>query len=137
VIHVVGVPRPFTLTAADFAQLARAEVKTEGGHGSPLATFSGVPLRAVLTRGGVAEGSAIRGKLAANAIVVEALDAYRATFALAESDTAFTNRVILLADRIDGKPLTAEYGPYQIIVPGEKRHARWVRQVSCIRLVEM
>jgi DMSO/TMAO reductase YedYZ molybdopterin-dependent catalytic subunit len=136
VVHVVGVPKPYTLTAADLAQWARAEVRTEG-HGSPPATYAGVPLRAVLTRAGVAEGPAIRGKLVGTAIVVEALDAYRATFALAETDTAFTNRVILLADKVDGKPLTPEYGPYQLIVPGEKRHARWVRQVTCIRMVEM
>jgi hypothetical protein len=40
--------------------------------------------------------------------------------------------VILLADRRDGQPLAAAEGPLRLVVPDEKRHARWVRQVrSC------
>jgi len=54
-------------------------------------------------------------------VVVEAADGYRATFALAELDPTFTDRVILLADRRDGKPLSAQSGPLQIVVPGEKK----------------
>jgi hypothetical protein len=46
---------------------------------------------------------------------------------------SFTDRTILLADRRDGKPLSDREGPLQVIVPGEKKHARWVRQV--VRLV--
>ncbi len=34
----------------------------------------------------------------------------------------------------DGKPLGAREGPYQIVVPGEKKHARWVRQVVGLRI---
>ena len=46
----------------------------------------------------------------------------------------FTDRVILLADRRDGKPLSAREGPFQVIVPGEKKHARWVRQVIRLKV---
>ena len=67
-------------------------------------------------------------------VVVEAADGYRAVFALAELDPAFTDRVILLADRRDGKPLSTREGPFQIIVPGEKKHARWVRQVIRLKV---
>lgn len=40
----------------------------------------------------------------------------------------------ILADTRDGKPLDAHEGPYRIIVPGEKRPGRWVRQVQRIEL---
>ena len=66
--------------------------------------------------------------------IVEASDGYRAGFALAELDPAFTDRVILLADHRDGKALAAKEGPLQIIVPGEKKHARWVRQVIRLKV---
>jgi len=136
-IAIAGdVSKPFVLTSAVLAELPRAEIRAEG-HGTPAATYSGVPLRALLSRAGVVEGAGIRGRAAAQVIVVEAGDGYRASFALAETDTAFTNRPILVADKMDGKPLTAEYGPFQIIVGQEKRHARWVRQVTCIRVVQM
>jgi hypothetical protein len=62
-------------------------------------------------------------------LVVEASDGYRAVFALPELDPEFTDRVILLADRRDGRPLSDHDGPLQVIAPGEKWHARWVRQV--------
>ena len=67
-------------------------------------------------------------------VVVEAADGYRAVFALAELDPEFTDRVILLADRRDDKPLPGQAGPFQIIVPGEKKHARWVRQVIRLKV---
>ena len=57
---------------------------------------------------------------------------HRAVFALAEFDPDFTDRVILLADRRDGHPLSSKEGPFRIVVPGEKRHARWVREVIAL-----
>lgn len=67
-------------------------------------------------------------------LVVEASDGYRAVFAMPELDPAFSDRVILLADRRDGRPLPDQAGPLQVIVPGEKKHARWVRQVIRLRI---
>jgi len=65
---------------------------------------------------------------------VEAADGYRVVFAVAELDPASTDRVVLLADRRDGKPLVGAQGPLRIVVPDEKRHSRWVRQVISLKL---
>jgi hypothetical protein len=54
---------------------------------------------------------------------------HQVVFALSEFDPGFADRVILLADRRDTHPLSAPEGPFRIVVPGEKRHARWVREV--------
>jgi hypothetical protein len=99
------------------------------GHNGVESQFEGVPLSEILARAGVPAGKELRGKAVALYLVVEAADSYRAVFALPELDPAFAERVILLADRRDGKPLSDHEGPLQVIVPGEKRHARWVRQV--------
>ena len=64
----------------------------------------------------------------------EAADGYQAVFALPELDPAFNDRVIILADRFDGSPLTARDGSWQIVVVGEKRQARWVRQVVALTI---
>jgi hypothetical protein len=63
-------------------------------------------------------------------VLVKARDGYAAVFALPEFDPGFTDTVILLADQRGGHSLDAVEGPFRIIVPGEKRHARWVRQVT-------
>ena len=63
-------------------------------------------------------------------LLVEAADGYRVVFALPELDPAFTERMVLLADHRDGQPLTTTEGPLRLVVPDDKRHARWVRQVG-------
>ena len=45
-----------------------------------------------------------------------------------------TDRAILLAECRDGKPLAAPTGPLRVVVPGEKRHSRWVRQVVTLKV---
>jgi hypothetical protein len=86
----------------------------------------------VLKAAGVKFGEALRGPALANYLLVEAADGYRVVFALPDLDFAFSDRVFLLADRHDGKPMNEKEGRLRIVVPDEKRHARWVRQVVAI-----
>jgi hypothetical protein len=133
-MQVAGeVAHPLRLTAADFAKLPRQTVQAKG-HDGVDSRYEGVSLLAVLANAGVPTGKDLRGPAMAIYVVVEAADGYRATFALAELDPAFTDRVILVADRRDGKPLSAREAPFQIIVPGEKKHARWVRQAIGLKV---
>ncbi len=52
----------------------------------------------------------------------------------AEFDPAFTDRVSLLADTKDGQALSGSAAPFQLVLDGEKRPARWVRQVVSIEV---
>jgi hypothetical protein len=67
---------------------------------------------------------------------VEAADGYRAVFALLELDPAFTDAVVLVADRRDGLPLAAGEGPVRLVVAHEKPQARWARQVRALRVLQ-
>jgi len=67
-------------------------------------------------------------------VVAGAPDGYQVLFSLAEFDPAFSSRVIILADRRDGKPLDSHEGPLRIIVPGDKRGARWIRGINTLKL---
>ncbi len=127
------VERPLKLTAADLSKLPRRTVRAKD-HDGKEASFEGVELGEVLKLAGVKSGEALRGKSLALFLVVEARDGYRAVFALPELDRAFTDRVILLADRRDGKALAAAEGPLRIVVPDEKRQGRWVRQVITLTI---
>jgi DMSO/TMAO reductase YedYZ molybdopterin-dependent catalytic subunit len=129
------VPAPAEWTASDWARLPRAEARVTDRQGQAV-TYSGVSLCDVLRAAGVKLGEAAMPsrEAVASYVVVEAADGYRAVFALAELDPAQTDRVILLADRKDGRPLPAAEGPLRVVVPGEKRPARWVRQVRALLL---
>jgi hypothetical protein len=37
----------------------------------------------------------------------------------------------------DGKRLDDKEGPYRIVIPDEKRMARWVRQVTTLKIVDV
>ena len=76
----------------------------------------------------------LKGKELAAYVLVEAADGYKATFAIAETAPEFTDKIILLADARDGKPLPAAEGAWQIIVPDDKKHGRWVRKVVKISI---
>jgi len=123
------------LGRADLESLARTKVTT-GGSDAP-ATFDGVTVKAVLERAGVEFGESLKGKRLAYCLLVEAADGYRVVIALPELDPAFTDKQILLAFLRDGQPLDAKDGPYRIVIPEEKRKARWVRQVTTLKIVEV
>jgi DMSO/TMAO reductase YedYZ molybdopterin-dependent catalytic subunit len=127
------VDHPLELTAEQFAKLPRHSLHAKD-HDGKEADYEGVALVEVLKSAGVKFGQDLRGKALASYLVVEAADQYRAVFALPELDPAFTDHVILLADRRDNKPLDEKHGPFQIIVPGDKRHARWVRQIVSLKV---
>jgi DMSO/TMAO reductase YedYZ molybdopterin-dependent catalytic subunit len=134
VLSVGGeVPQPVKLTATELARLPRQSVRGKDRDGKEV-EFEGVPLVEVLKTAGVKFGHDLRGPALANYLVVEAADGYRVVFALPELDPASTDRVILLADRRAGKPLDEKEGPLRVIVPGEKRPARWVKQVISLRV---
>jgi hypothetical protein len=118
-----------TLSAEAFAKLPRQTVKVKDQKGNPV-TYQGVLLAEVLRSAGVTLGKDLRGPLLANFLLVEAADGYRVVFALPEVDPDMTDKVVLLADRKDGKPLAAGEGPYRVVVPDDKRPARWVKQVA-------
>lgn len=123
------------LTATDLAALPHRAVSVDD-HGKSV-IVEGVPLPQVLEKGGVTFDTSRHGKNLTRCLLVEAADGYRVVFALPELDPAFTDRVILLADRADGQPLDAKTGPFRIVVPGEKRMARWVRQVTALKVVQV
>ena len=130
-----GPAAPVKITAAEIAALPHQEISVND-HGRTV-RFEGVALRLVLDKTGVALGSSLRGERLSSCLLVEAADGYRVVFALSELDPGFTDRKVLLADEADGHPLSSKEGPFRIIVPGDKIMARWVRQVTTLKVVQV
>jgi len=94
--------------------------------------YSGVLLSELLKKAGVTLGEELKGANLLKYLLVEAQDNYKVVFALPEADPAFLERKMILANRMDGALLPDALGPFQIIIDGEKKKARFVRQVSRI-----
>jgi DMSO/TMAO reductase YedYZ molybdopterin-dependent catalytic subunit len=128
-----AVEQPLTFHASDLATLPRQMLRVRD-HDGRESVFGGVALVELLQRAGVPLGKDLRGDRMVTYVVVGAADGYRVVVALLEIDPAFSDRLILLADRRDQQPLSPEEGPLRLIVPGEKRQARWVRQVTSVTI---
>jgi len=123
------------LARADIDALPRVKVTTAASGVST--TFEGVALRAVLEKAGVGFGETLKGKRMASCLLVEAADDYRVVIALPEVDPRFTDKQVILAFSKNGKALDDKEGPYRIVIPDEKRMARWVRQVTTLKIVDV
>jgi len=121
-----------TTTSVDLDGLVRRSIVTSDR--GLKTTFEGVALRDVLATVGVALGEALKGRALSRVIIASAPDGYQVTYAIAEVDAAFTDQIILIADKRDGRSLLPDTGPLQIVVPLDKRPARWVRQVSKLEI---
>lgn len=125
------VTHPLKLSAADIGKMPKTEVTAADRDGKPH-RYSGVPVTAILQQAGVTLGAQLRGENISKYLLVKSGDGYEVLFSLAELDSAFTNRVVILADKVDGHPLPDGKGPFRIIVPGEKKPARWIWEVTAM-----
>ena len=123
------------LTKLDIESLPHVSVSARDSD-KP-AMFEGVALKSVLEKAGIEFGHSMRGKRLASCLLVEAADGYRAVIALPEIDPDFTDKQVVLAFLQDGKPLDAKAGPYRVVIPDERRMARWVRQVTILKIVDV
>ena len=88
----------------------------------------------VLRAAGVKFAKELRGKRLTDYLLVKTADGYRVVFALPELDSSYRDTEILLADSRDGKPLEGSDGRLRLVIPHEKRYARWVRQIVALSI---
>jgi len=133
-----AVDHPLKLQADDLLKMLRTTVQATEHHGVQ-ATYKGVLLPEILKAPGAPLGERLRGRALATSVVASAQDRYQVLFVLPELDPSFTDQTVLVAGRINGKPLPDVQGLLRIIALHEKRAAKWIRMVQAIkvhRLVE-
>jgi DMSO/TMAO reductase YedYZ molybdopterin-dependent catalytic subunit len=129
-----SIPKPFTLSLDELRKLPHKTVQVMNAHEKKQETYEGVPLADLLKQAGAPQGEQIRGALMTTYVIAEGSDGYRALFSLAELDSAFEDSGALVADRMDGAPMTGDLGPLRLVVPNDKRPARWVRMLQSISI---
>ncbi|MFC3716734.1 molybdopterin-dependent oxidoreductase [Luteimonas soli] len=130
---VLPSPVVVPLDATTLAGLPRETVAATA-HGETL-QCEGVALAALMQVAGAMPAEPLRGAQLARYVQVDARDGYRAVFSLAEFDPTLGNHAAFLVDRCNGKALDEQAGPLRLVVPGEARAARSVRQVRAITVI--
>ncbi len=128
VVHGNGA-EPVRLSLAELRKLPPQKVRVTPEHRAG-GEYECTPVVGVLASAGVILGKSLRGARMAEYLLVRAADGYQVVFALPELDPEFTDRAVLLCYLKDGVPMAADEGPLRLVVPDEKRPARWVRQVT-------
>jgi DMSO/TMAO reductase YedYZ molybdopterin-dependent catalytic subunit len=132
-----AVPTPLVVTAADLKAVPRKTIRVVNTHNNnKTEVYEGVALAELLAKAGVPQGEQIRGPLMATYVLVEAADGYRVIFSLAELDSSFLDSDVLVADAMDGGPISGDEGPYKLVAPHDKRPGRWVRMVKSITVIK-
>jgi hypothetical protein len=124
---------PVSLSLADFRAMPHVAVTVPNAHAHADETYSGVPLAVLLAKLDAPLGEHLRGKALASCIVASGSDGYSVVLSIAQADPSFHGGEILVADPRDGQPL-GRSGPFQLIVPEDKRPARWVHNLVSISL---
>jgi len=121
--------KTLTLSEAEFTALPRHTVAFEapGLKGA----FEGPLLVDVLAKAGAPTGKELPGARLSSAVLATAADGDQVAFGLAEADSNTRRNRIILADRVDGKPLGKDDGPYRLVV----EELRSPRQVVAIRIL--
>ena len=123
----------FDRTRLEGLPISEVEAVDHGVRGR----WRGVALVELLRLAGAPLGEKLRGERLAQVVLVHAADGYLAAFTLSEFDEAYADTRPLLAWERDGQPLNDKEGPFRIVVPGEDRQGRWVRQIERIELRQL
>jgi hypothetical protein len=118
-------------TAPKLAQLPHETIQATNEHTQAQETYSGVPLMALLVELGVPQK--LKGKDFRLYVVAEGRDGNKVVYSLGEVSPDVHDGSVLLADSVDGKPLT-DSGPIELVCSGEHRPVRWVRGVTSIKV---
>jgi len=129
------IAHPRAFQEQEWKRLKHTSLTATNSHEKKTATYGGVLLSDLLREAGVASGEGLRGKAMTTSIVIAGGDGYQVVFSIAELDESIGNSQVLVADSEDGKPLAQGAGPLRLVVPADKRPARWVRMVKTIRVV--
>ena len=120
------------LTMADLAALPQVtqDVTYMASGEERHVSFTGTPLWPILESAGLMETAEHNSELR-RFIEVAAGDDYVVAFSVGEIHPDFGNAPILLAVTADGAALPADDG-FRLVVPGDTRGARYVRNISTI-----
>jgi len=129
------VAHSLSLTLDDLRKMPHTVLKVTNPHEKKDETYEGVPLSEVLRQAGVPQGPALRGAAMATYVIAEAADGYRVLFALPELDSDFQDSGVIVAYEMDGKSMGDTAGPLRLVVPHDKRPARWIRMLRSIKVV--
>lgn len=124
---------PVALSQADFRAMPHTTITVRNSHTNADESYSGVLLVTLLGMVNAPIGKEMKNEGLSSYLIASGLDGYAVVLSLAEVDPNFRDGHVLVADARNGLSL-GKSGPFQLIVPEDKRPARWVHNLVSISL---
>jgi len=121
-----------TWTVATLGSLPHTNVSVYNEHTKANENYAGVPLIDLLVKLGVPDKP--RGKQFRIYIVAVGSDGYEVVYSLGEITPDVHDATVLVADSENDKQI-ADDGPLKLVATGEKRPARWVRNLVAVKVL--
>lgn len=122
------------MSLQDLSRMPRVKLDVREPHKGEMQHYEGVRVSDLLVKAGVPLGEKLRGRALATYVVAKASDGYTVVYSVAELDPAMTDNQVIVADTMNGKPLEPKEGPLKIVVPVDKRPARWIRMLTALQI---
>jgi hypothetical protein len=120
-------------TPATLAPLPHVTLTVHNEHVNSDQTYTGVPLIELLKPLGVPDKP--KDKEFRFYVEAEGSDGYVVVYSVGEVTPDVHDATVMVADAMDGKAI-GDSGPMQLVATGEKRPARWVRNLVAVRVME-
>lgn len=124
--------KPVTYRLADLQAMPQKTITVKNGHSQADETYTGVAVSDLLAKGGVSMETLKR--VYHSYIKAEGTDHYWVLYSASEVQSGLRQSEAIVALTLDGKPLTTD-GQFKIVETGEKRPARWVRNLMSLTVV--
>jgi hypothetical protein len=123
-----------TFSAGDLKAMTQTTLTAKNGHTGMEETYAGVSVGELLAKCGFTFDNKTAKRTYHSYVRAEGTDGYWVLFSASELTPILRETGSILALGVDGKPLGDE-GEFKIVVAGEKRPARWVRNLKSLTVV--
>lgn len=123
--------RVTTLSVAELQSFPQKSVTVHNEHMKMDETYSGVLLGDLLAKYGLPVDKSTHRKMLRSYLVAEGMDQYRVVMSVTEVEGTEHNGDVIVATMVGGKPL-GDDGELKLIISGDKKPERWVRNLMSI-----
>jgi hypothetical protein len=123
-----------TFSAAELKAMTQTTLTAKNGHTQMEETYVGVSVGELLAKCGFAFDSKTAKRVYQSYVRAEGTDGYWVLYSASELMPVLRETGSIVALGVDGKGLGDE-GEFKIVIAGEKRPARWVRNLKSLTVV--
>ncbi|SEC46755.1 hypothetical protein [Terriglobus roseus] len=119
------------LTPADLKAMPHVTVSVHNAHNNKDESYSGVPVKELLTLVEPAKGEGPRTSANLMVVIASATDNFHVAITLCDTNPECRNGQAIVADTLDGTPIAAD-GAFKLVLTEDKKPARWARNLSSL-----